>query len=171
MRSLTVRGVAVCLAVGAMVVTTTSCGGTAKRSDPAVLVPWTQVGDVRLGEPFKQVQAEYGREGSRGYRLHGGVLMAGSYVVGARVTVLYLTSRYYRTKSGFGVGSTFPRRWRHAFIYNPTLKESPCHCWVKIGSRKRSLPLRGAKFGIPWVIIDMSHGRVTDILMSSKYVD
>ena len=45
-------------------------------------------------------------------------------------------------------------------------------CWVKIGSGKRSLPPRGDNFLKPWVIVSLSHGRVTDILlMSSKYVD
>jgi hypothetical protein len=142
-----------------------------KHSDPPVLVPWSRAGDIHLGETFKQMHADYGREGARGYRLHGGQVMAGSYVGGSRVTVIDLTSRYYRTKRGFGIGSKFPRRWRHAFIYNPTLKVSPCHCWVKIGSGKRSLPPEGDNFLKPWVIVSVSHGRVTDILMSSKYVD
>jgi len=141
------------------------------RSGPPTLAPWTQVGDIRLGETFKHLHAEYGREGARGYRVQGGVVMAGSYVGGSRVTVIDVTSPYYRTPSGFGVGSAFPRRWRHAFIFNPTLKVSPCHCWVKIGTGARSLRPGAGTFLKPWVIVHISHGRVTDILMSSKYVD
>ena len=97
--------------------------------------------------------------------------MEANFAPGTHVNWIYFTSRYYRTKSGFGVGSRFPRRWRSSFIDNPTLKESPCRCWVKVGTARRSLQPSSAYFGKPWVIVFVSHGRVTGILLSSKYVD
>jgi len=148
----------------------TGCGST-KHAPPRLLVPWQSVGDIKLGEPLKQVRAEYGREGPYGYRLYGGMVdVESNFDTSGRVTWIYVTSRYYRTTSGFGVGSRFPTAWRRSFIWNPTLKVDPCSCWVKVGTGKRSLPLP-ARFGIPWVIVDVAHGRVTSILLSSKYVD
>jgi hypothetical protein len=68
---------------------------------------------------------------------------------GDRVGRIGFGTPYYRTPSGFGVGSTIPlgachktatnpceHRWR-GFIYNVRLKEQPCNCWVKVGTGKR----------------------------------
>jgi hypothetical protein len=147
---------------------TAACGATAKRSDPPLLVPWTRVGNIRLGEPFKQVAAEYGRQARR-YRLHGGTVSL--WGAQGRVNFIDLTTRYYRTKGGFGVGSRFPQRWRRDFIWNGIVKLKPCGCWVKVGTGKRSLPPTGANFGKPWVIVYVSGGRVREIFLSQKYLD
>jgi hypothetical protein len=138
------------------------------HTDPPVLVLWKRIGDVRLGEPSKLFLREYGTRDHR----HGGLFDVESNWGGyAGINWIYFTTPYYRTKSGFGIGSRFPRRWRRAFMWNAINKGSPCHCWVKVGTGKRSLEATGSNFGKPWVIVDMSHGRVSGILMSSKYLD
>lgn len=144
---------------------------TAEKSDPPKLVLWTQVGDIKLGEPLKQVTAQFGREPGVGYRLHGGTVLVGAWWPHSGVTSIYITTPYYRTSGGFGVGSAFPKAWRSSFIDNPTLKEKPCGCWVKVGTGKHSLQPSTATFGQPWVIVYVSHGKVTAIDLSSKYVD
>jgi hypothetical protein len=87
---------------------------------------------------------------------------------------------YYRTKSGFGVGSTIPlgpchrtatnpceHCWR-GFIYNVRLKEDPSSCWVKVGTGSQSLPF---EFNEPWFFIYLGHGRVLGLYFALKYVD
>ncbi len=133
-----------------------------------MLVLWKRVGNVKLGESTKKFRADYGRRDHR----HGGLFDVESNWGGyAGINWIYFTTPYYRTKSGFGVGSRFPRAWHGEFIWNAIDKGSPCHCWVKVGNGPRSLEATGANFGKPWVIVDMSHGRVSGILMSSKYLD
>jgi hypothetical protein len=157
----------VCVVLAAVALT--ACGGTATRSDPPLLVPWTGVGDIRLGEAIRQVGVEYGRAGPSGYPLHGGLVQVYDNASGGRVNQINFSTRYYRTKSGFGVGSTLPRAWRGDFIWNPILKQSPCRCWVKVGSGRRSLPMRAAKPDVPFVVIYVRHDRVVFIAISSKY--
>src|SRR4051794_33028181 len=82
--------------------------GSAKQATPpasssALFVPWRSIGDIRLGESMKQVRTEYGREGDYGYRLHGGLVdVESNFPPLGRVNWIYFTSRFYRTKSGFG---------------------------------------------------------------------
>jgi hypothetical protein len=169
-RALRDQRVAVLACVVAIIVAAalTACGTTAKCSDPPLLVPWTRVGNISLGEPFKQVAAESGRQ-ARKYRLHGGTVSL--WGAQGRVNFIDFTTRYYRTKSGFGVGSRFPQSWRRAFIWNGIVKLKPCGCWVRVGTGKRSLSATGANFGKPWVIVYVSRGRFREIFLSQKYLD
>ena len=114
------------------------------RDDPPLLVPWSRVGDIALGGRRSDIEQEYGSVGNgfrvvqrygdatEGYyRIHGDDLAVTFY--GDRVGRIGFSTPYYRTKSGFGVGSAIPlgpcrrtatnpceHRW-HGFIYNPSL--------------------------------------------------
>jgi len=168
--------------------------GSVATSDPAVLVPWHRVGDIALGETKARVEREYGTEGhgyhvddrSRYivegyYRLHGSRM----YVIfeNGRVNELDFTTRYYRTASGFGVGSTIPfgpchrtptnpceHRW-HGFVWNAWVKDKPCQCWVKVGLGARSLPATVKNFLKPWTVISVRGGRVSEFYLVWKFVD
>jgi hypothetical protein len=162
--------------------------GTPRASDPPVLVPWTRVADIRLGESAKRVESEYGKEGSRGfYRLHGSRI----YVdfENGRVKAVDFSTPYYRTRSGFGVGSRIPygpcvktpepvganpcgHRW-HGFLRNEFSKEKVCGCWVKVGFGKRSLRPSPAKYyGVkPWFFIYIRRGRVASFSFTLHFVD
>jgi hypothetical protein len=155
-------------------VPTSPAGSPDQRSlsQSHLLVAWKRIGDIALGETLKQVHSEYGAEGGYGYRLHGGTVdVEANQPPITRVNWIYFTTPYYKTRSGFGVGSSFPRRWRASFIWNGIVKDKPCNCWVKVGTGRRSLQPTFANFLKPWVVVDVKHGRVTSILLSSKYVD
>ena len=175
--------------VAAVVSSSASVGTDASRgTDPPLLVAWTRVGDIALGEPRTRLEREYGGPGHGYhpdlgyYRLHGSRVFV--YFRDSRVNDVDFTTRYYRTKSGFGVGSRIPlgpchrtatqaceHRW-HGFVWNPTLRESPCGCWVKVGLGAQSLPVSGANFLKPWTIIYTRFtGRATEIYLALKYVD
>jgi hypothetical protein len=162
----------------------TGCGGSSKRANPRLLVPWTSVGDISLGEPITQLKAEGGLHGTGGvWIVHGGtpraVEVTSDLTIHHRDTV-GLTGRvneidfhtpYYRTRGGLGVGSAFPRRWRTSFLYSPGTKKSggACGCWVKLGTGQRSLPWSLTNFGKqPKLIITVVHGRIVDILLTTK---
>ena len=162
--------------------------------DPPLFVPWHRIGDISLGEPRARVEGEYGGVGDgyhviqrygdtvEGYyRLHGSRVFVTFY--GRRVGELGFRTPYYRTKSGFGVGSRIPlgpchrtatnpceHRW-HGFVYNVTLKEDPCNCWVKVGRGARSLPVTGRNFLKPWFFIYLRHGRVASFYFALRFVD
>jgi hypothetical protein len=150
-------------------------------SDPPVFVPWSGIGNIALGGFKEEVEAEYGSEPRYGYRLHGSrVLLA--YDQG-RVSEIRFTTRYYRTKSGFGVGSRIPlgpchrtstnrceHRW-HGFVWNVWVREKPCSCWVKVGRGPRSLPATVRNFLKPWFFIDVHRGRVSGFHFALKFVD
>jgi hypothetical protein len=166
----------------------------AVRSDPPLLVPWSRIGDIALGESRARVEREYGSV-AHGYHViqryadtvQGYYLLHGSRVIvtfyGRRVGELDFETPYYRTKNGFGVGSTIPlgpchrtptnpceHRW-HGFIYNVRLRESPCNCWVKVGLGARSLPVTGTNLSKPWFFIYLRRGRVARFHFALKYVD
>jgi hypothetical protein len=171
----------------------TGCGSHShlNTNDPPLLVPWSRVGDITLGGRRSDVEREYGsvghgfhvvqRYGSAAegyYRRHGGQLAVTFY--GDRVGRIGFVTPYYRTTSGFGVGSTIPlgpchrsarsaceHRW-HGFIYNPTLREDPCHCWVKVGTDAQSLPFQFEK---PWFFIYLDRGRVSGFYFALDYID
>jgi hypothetical protein len=169
-------------------------GSSAVGFDPPLLVPWSRIGDIALGESKARVEREYGSEGDRYhvldrgsgiiwgyYRLHGSRVFVAFQ--DSRVIELDFTTRYYRTKSGFGVGSRIPlgpchrtaiypceHRWR-GFVWNRRLREDPCRCWVKVGLGARTLPVTGANFLKPWFIIYMSRDRVSRFYFALKYVD
>jgi hypothetical protein len=161
--------------------------------DPPLLVPWNRIGNITLGESKTSVEREYGSVGHgfhviqryenvQGYyRLHGDRVIVTFY--GNRVGELEFETPYYRTKTGFGVGSRIPlgpchrtatnpceHRWR-GFIYNPTLRVRPCNCWVKVGRGAQSLPANAFNFGKPWFIIYLRHGHVAGFYFALKYVD
>ena len=192
------RRIMVWLTVGVGCLGLSGCGPThisarSNRSanDPPLLVPWSRVGDIALGGLRPDVEHEYGSEGhgfhvvqrygnavEGYYRLHGGEVAVTFY--GDRVGRVAFGTPYYRTKSGFGVGSTIPlgachktatnpceHRWR-GFIYNVRLKEDPCNCWVKVGTGEQSLPF---EFNKPWFFIYFQHGRVFGFYFALKYVD
>jgi hypothetical protein len=162
----------------------------AGRPDPPLLVHWSRIGDIWLGEARARVEREYHRfhvvqrygnavQGT--YRLHGDDVVVTYY--GGRVGALEFATPYYRTKTGFGVGSKIPlgpchrtkaypceHRWR-GFVWNRRLREDPCSCWTKVGLGKTSLSISGTSFGKPWFIIYIRHGRVSDFVFDLKYVD
>jgi len=102
---------------------------------------------------------------------------------GSSVGELDFTTRYYRTRSGFGVGSTIPlgpchrtatrrceHRW-HGFVFDAWNNDTPCNCWTKVGLGAASLPATGANFLKPWFIIFVRHGRATEFYFALKYID
>lgn len=174
----------------------TACSGHGHHHavDPPLLVPWSRVGDIRLGEARARVEREYGRvshgyhvvqrygdTGEGYYRLHGSRVAVTFY--GRRVGEIGFATRYYRTRSGFGVGSRIPlgpchrtatsrceHRWR-GFVYNPTLREQPCSCWVKVGRGRRGRSIDSRNFGKPWFFIYLDRGRVAGFFFSLRYID
>src|SRR3954452_2039734 len=90
--------------------------GASNQSDPPVLVPWHQIGGIGLGEPIGTVARDYGAVG-HGYHVDArtGDYVQGHYILhGSDVDVAFSSGRvseigfqtpYYRTRSGFGVGS------------------------------------------------------------------
>jgi len=166
----------------------------ATSTDPALLVPWTRIGDIALGKSKARVQREYGSPGHgfhviqrygnalQGfYRLHGSKVVVTFY--GDHVGEFAFGTPYYRTTAGFGVGSPIPlgpchrtRRsrcdhlWR-GFVYNAWSREKPCGCWTKVGLGRRSLPATSDNFLKPWFIIYVERGRVTAFDFDLKYVD
>src|SRR5919197_1986231 len=138
--------------------------------DPPVFVPWSRIGDISLGGFKKEVEAEYGSQPYFGYRLHGGRVVV-EHDRG-RVSAIRFSTPYYRTKSGFGVGSRIPPgRYWHGFIWNAWVREKPCSCWVKIGRGPRSLPATTDNFLKPWFFIDVRHGRISGFYFNLKFVD
>jgi hypothetical protein len=167
------------------------------RSDPPLLVPWNRVGDIWLGKSRARVERQYGSE-KHGfhvvqrygdavdgyYRLHGSRVFVTFY--GNRVGQIRIVTPYYRTKSGFGVGSiirsgpchrptslaTRPceHRW-HGFVFNAWWKEKPCGCWTKVGLGPKSLTATVDNYMKPWFNIYVDHGRVTAFYFDSKFVD
>jgi hypothetical protein len=161
-------------------------------TDLGTLVPWNRVGGISLGERRAVVYQGYGASNfhvlqrwgnnTQGYfRLHRSRLIVTFY--GHHVGEIGFDTPYYRTKSGFGVGSRIPlgachrtttmtceHRW-HDFVYNAWNKGTPCQCWVKIGMGARSLPVTGRNFDNPWFFIYMKHGRATSFYLALKFVD
>jgi hypothetical protein len=163
------------------VVVAVGCSSGSQRVDPPLLVPWHKIGDIGLGEPKARVVREYGRQLELGYRLHGGRVQVG--FDGGQVTSIWFSTRYYRTKSGFGVGSRIPlgpchktgsypceHRWR-GFVWNEWVREKPCGCWTKVGLGPQSLPVTGKNFLKPWFFIDVRRGRVSGFYFASRFVD
>lgn len=144
---------------------------TIEAFDPPLLVPWRKIGQISLGESRSRVEARYGPPSAGGYyRLHGTRV----YITfgGGVVTSLLFSTPYYRTPTGFGVGSVMPKThtW-HGFAYDAWNKGSPCNCWVKVGLGPRSLPATTANFLKPWFFINTKHGRVTSFYFALKFVD
>jgi hypothetical protein len=185
--------------LAALAVALASAHGAAAAVDPPLLVPWSRIGDIALGAPKARVQREYGSAGhgfhvlqrfglpgggvaEQGYyRRHGGRVVVSFY--GDRVGELGFATRYYRTTSGFGVGSTIPlgrchrtgrnpceHRW-HGFVYNAWSKGAPCHCWVKVGLGAKSLPIGTVSFGKPWFFIYTRRGRVARFYFALEFID
>jgi hypothetical protein len=162
--------------------------------DPPLLVPWSRIGNIALGESRARVEREYGAVGHgfhvvqrygknvQGYYwLHGSRVLVTFY--GDRVGEIEFGTPYYRTRSGFGVGSKIPlgpchktaawkceHRW-HGFVWNEWIRDRPCSCWTKAGLGKESLPLTTAKFEQPWFFIYIHHGRVDGFYFALKFVD
>ena len=162
--------------------------------DFPILEPWTGVGAISLGESRAQVAHDYDAAGHRYHvQARGNGILQGYYALhGSRVFVTFqdgrvnelgFTTRFYRTRDGFGVGSRIPlgpchrtatssceHRW-HGFVWNAWVRDKPCSCWVKVGDGKRSLPATVANFQKHWVFLDVRHGRVTRIFMAQRFVD
>jgi hypothetical protein len=196
------RAVAVLPGSGLLILLAAACSSGAARdaatphsratgpaSDPSLLVPWSRVGDISLGGAQARVEREYGSPG-HGYHLvvritnglQGYYVLHGTEVAvkfrGGRVERIDFSTRYYRTKSGFGVGNRIPfgpcvrtfthrcgHRW-HGFVWNEFYKETPCGCWMKVGRGERS---RSPGPG-PWTLIWVRHGRVTGFTFSTTFV-
>jgi hypothetical protein len=145
------------------------------------LAPWSRIGDISLRELKIEVEAKYGSEPRNGYRLHGSRVVV-AYDRG-EVSGIRFSTPYYRTKSGFGVGSRIPlgpchrtstnrceHRW-HGFVWNAWVREKPCSCWVKVGRDPRSLPATVRNFLKPWFFIDVHRGSVSGFYFALKFVD
>jgi hypothetical protein len=165
----------------ALAVLAAGCGSRSGDADQPVRVPWHQIGDISLGEPKERVLRVYGAQPELGYRLHAGTVQVG--FDGGRVTSIWFSSRYYRTKTGFGVGSRIPLgpchrsrtsrceyRW-HGFGWNEWAREKPCNCWTKVGRGARSLPVSVKNFLKPWFFINIRRGRVSSFYFASRFVD
>ena len=150
-------------------------------SDPPIFVPWSRIGDISLGGYKDEVQAEYGSEPRYGYRLHGSRVFVG--FDRGQVSEIRFSTPYYRAKNGFGVGSRIPlgpchRTMRypclhlwHGFMWNLTLRQKPCSCWVKVGRGPRSLPATSDNFLKPWFFINVKRGRISSFYFALKFVD
>ena len=165
----------------AVAVVVAGCGSSPRHADPPVLVPWHRIGDIALGGSKERVLREYGKQPDLGYRLHGGTVQVG--FDRGRVSSIWFSSSYYRTKTGFGVGSRVPlgschrtparrceRRW-HGFVWNEWVREKPCGCWMKVGRRARSLPVTFKNFLKPWFFINVRRGRISSFYFASRFVD
>jgi len=165
----------------AVVLVGVTCSSGSRRADPPVLVPWHKIGDIGLGDAKGRVVREYGKQPELGYRLHGGTVQVG--FDSGHVTSIWFSTRYYRTKSGFGVGSRIPlgachrtktsrceHRW-HGFVWNEWVREKPCNCWTKVGLGAQSLLVTLKNFLKPWFFIDVRHGRVSSFYFASNLVD
>jgi hypothetical protein len=153
-------------------------------SDPPIFVPWSRIGDIslrRYNGYKEEVEAEYGREPRYGYRLHGSRVFV-AFDRG-QVSAIRFSTPYYRTKSGFGVGSRIPlgpchrtrqnrceHRW-HGFVWNAWVRAKPCRCWVKVGRGSHSLPATVRNFLKPWFFIYVREGRVSGFYFTLKFVD
>jgi hypothetical protein len=180
---------AACSSGAATIAAATHSQAPRPASDPPLLIPWSRVGDIALAEPQARVERKYGSPGhgyhvqariSNGlqgyYAFHGRVVAV--KFRGGRVERIDFSTRYYRTKSGFGVGSRIPlgpcvrtfthrcgHRW-HGFVWNEFNHDSPCGCWMKVGRGKRSLPPSPG----PWTLIWVRHGRVAGFTFSTTFV-
>lgn len=165
----------------AVAAVTAGCSSGSRRSDPPVLVPWHKIGDIGLGVPKARVLRVYGGQPELGYRLHRAKVQVG--FDRGRVTTIWFSTRYYRTKRGFGVGSRIPlgpchrtstsrceHRW-HGFVWNEWGAEKPCNCWTKVGRGAQSLPVTVKNFLKPWFFIDVRRGRVSSLYFASRFVD
>jgi len=165
----------------------------AGHSDPPLLVPWHRVGDISLGETSGRVEAEYGSIGhgfkviqrwpgsvQGQYELHGTEVMV--TFTNHLVNDIDLVTPYYRTASGFGIGSTIPlgpcypvaggvceHRW-HGFVFHTKWKDSHCYCWVKVGSVGGLAPTT-RNFLHPWFFIFTRNGRAAEFYFSRSYTD
>ena len=154
-----------------------------------MLVPWSKIGDIALGESRVRVEREYGshvlqRYGGdvQGYyRLHGSRVIVTFY--GGRVGELDFSTPYYRTRDGFGVGSSIPfgpchrsasnpceHRW-HGFVWKIWQRDKPCSCWVKVGLGKTSLAATARNFQKPWFFLYVRRGHVSELYFALKFVD
>lgn len=91
-------------------------------------------------------------------------------------------TRYYRTKSGFGVGSRIPlgpcvrlpsggcEHIGTGSCSTPGGRTALCNCWIKVGLGARSLPTTGT-FLKPWFFIFTNRGRATEFFFSRSYID
>ena len=165
------RALRTALAAAAAAAVAVGCGATSKRRDPPILAPWHRIGDISLGEPRARVEAEYGKEGALStYRLHRTRVYV-EFEDGV-VNGIGFRTPYYRTKTGFGVGSRIPEggHW-HGFVWNGWVREKPCSCWVKVGNGAQSLAVSTENFLKPWTFINVRHGRVTSFYFALKFVD
>jgi len=143
------------------------------------------VGDIALGESASRVVAEFGKARRGVYRLHGGKLKV--YLGNGRVQEIQISTRYYSTGAGIGVGSRIPlgrcvrtlaatgttacgHRW-HGFLWNEFTKAGACGCWVKVGLGKTSLRPSVINFGKPWLFIELRGGRVANFAFVLHFVD
>jgi hypothetical protein len=95
------------------------------------------------------------------YRLHGGKVVVTFY--GPRVGELDFATPYYRTKGGFGVGSTIPLGPCHRTAANPCE-----HRWHGARSLR---PVNATNFAKPWFFIYLSRGRVAELYFALRYID
>jgi hypothetical protein len=181
-------------AVAAAAIAATGSSAGSGSADRPLFVPWNRIGDIALDEPRERVEREYGSvghgfhllqrygENTQGYyRLHHTRVIVTFY--NQRVGELGFSTPYYRSSSGFGVGSRIPlgpchktalnrceHRWR-GFIWNGWNKGTACRCWAKAGTGPKSLPLTARNFEKPWFFIYTDRGRVTSFYFALKFVD
>jgi hypothetical protein len=85
--------------------------GVATIHDPPRIAEWDQVGDIALGMPRAQVEAEYGRKPAHlvlvTYRLQNGSIDV-AYDAGHVEMITLSESHYYRARDGFRIGYRIP---------------------------------------------------------------
>ena len=163
-------------------------------ADPPRLIPWRRIGDIYLGESKTRVDAEYDPAGNGFHVLQRySDSVQGTYPVrGSSVLVTYTADRvrdidfitpYYRTRSGFGIGSTIPlgpchrvagdpceHQWR-SFVFHRRWKDSRCDCWVKVGLGSKPVTPNGYRFKRHWFFIFTYRGRAAEFYFSANYSD
>jgi hypothetical protein len=163
----------------AVAIVAVGCSSGSRRRDPPVLVPWHNIGDIGLGDSKDRGLREYGREPELGYRLNGGTVQVG--FDGGRVSSIWFSTGYYRTKSGLGVGSRIPLGPlpQNAVV---SVRAPLARVRLERGNQREALRLldegrrgravaAGKTFLKPWFFINVRHGRVSRFYFASKFVE
>lgn len=155
---------------------TGAVAAAALRVDDPRIVPWYMIGNVGIGMSRSRVEYAYGAPSTADfYDVHGGFANLEVVYTNGLVSYLLLTSPYYKTAGGIGVGSRIPLgrchhkpgggcvyRW-NGFTYAGGFASTPgageWHRWTK------------GPAGRVYVILATRAGTVRSILLvSSRFI-